>query len=182
MTFNKFLITAIFSLLLFSCGGIHVPFSYAKHDSVTEAGGSFIQLTSGEIIKTKKLQYKKKEFILDSRTVDADGVQVWQDGERYAAKVPGRSYFIDRIVKGKINVYSSSSTGANDIGRGGSENTTNTSYYVQKGKSGALLPMTPNVLKEMTKDNDEAYALAKKLKNIVVNIPKMEKVVKTYNE
>ena len=182
MTFRKKIGTILISVFLFSCGGIHVPFSYAKSDSVIEPGGNFVKLISGEIIKTKKLQYKKQDFILDTKTVDAADVQAYQSGERYAVKSPGRSYFINRIVKGKINVYSTTSMGSGDIGRGGSENTTSASYYVQKGNSGEVMHMTPEVLREMTKDNEDAYAVVKNMKNIVTNIPKLEKAVKIYNE
>lgn len=159
-----------------------MPFSYAKQESVIETGGNFIKLTSGEVIKTKKIQYKKKDFILDDRTVEAADVAAYQSGERYAQKIQGHSAFINRIVKGKINVYSSSSTGPNDIGRGGSENTTNTLYYIQKGNSGDLIPMNPVTLREMTKDNEEAFAIVKNMKNIVSNVPRMEKAIKLYND
>lgn len=42
--------------------------------------------------------------------------------------------------------------------------------------------MTPKALKEMTQDNKDAFKKANKLGNFVVNIPKMESVIRFYNE
>ncbi len=180
---KAFLLLGFVILCSCGCGGIHTPFSYTKHEDVKEPGGfNFVLLESGEMIKTKIITAKSRYFTLDNKTLDSKDVKAYQTNYSYAAKVTGHDFFVNRIVRGKINVYSNKSVGQNDLGSGGGVNAVNVSYYVQKGSTGDVVEMTPKTLREMLKDNEEAFKIVHKMKNIVVNVPKMEKAIKIYNE
>ncbi len=77
------------------------------------------------------------------------------------------------IVKGRINVY---------INKTQDDGKVTAHYFLQNGDQWPLIKMTPESFREMTKDNEEAYAVVKTMKNIVTNDAKMEKAVKIYNE
>lgn len=173
----KIVLLFISVFIIIGCGGIHVPFSYAKDDDVLESKkGSFVLLRNGERVTGKNIQWKGKSLIVDnSRKIDEDDVSVYQSGEMYFARTSNKDGGLQRrIVKGKINVYKLTGPYSSDR--------SSNIYFIQKGPTGEVVNMTPKALQIMTADNEEVLKKANKLGNFVVNIPKMESVIKLYNE
>lgn len=100
-------------------------------------------------------------LVADNNTaIYAKDVLAYQDGHRYAVSqkllstkktsyvaaetLPG---FAVRITKGKLNIYSRKYYNGN---------TTVTEYFLQSGDEGEIIAFSPDLMKEMIKDNNRA--------------------------
>src|SRR5882724_7732516 len=136
-------------------------------ESAREDASCFVQLKDGTLKNYTSLKlvtgvFKTPHLLADGNVIiTAEEIKAYQSKEHYAISqkaftttkpsyvaveaLPG---FAVRVTKGKINVYS--------LKYYNGHNTTE-KFYLQSGDEGKIVAYTPAVMKEMVRDNSEAY-------------------------
>ena len=167
--------------------------SFTATPAVTpkEALTCFVEYNDGTIKQFTSLElvtglFKSPHLLADGQIViKADEIKAYQDKEHYAISqkvftelrpskvavdaLPG---FAIRIAQGKLNVYSLKFYN----GHNASEK-----LFVQSGNSGQIVACTPELLKELIKDNADAIAYMTAKEKKAADVKKMIEVVDMYN-
>lgn len=167
--------------------------SFSTNPTVTpkEALSCFVEYNDGTIKQFTTLElvtglFKSPHLLADGEIViKADEIKAYQDKDHYAISqkvftelrpskvavdaLPG---FAIRIAQGKLNVYSLKFYN----GHNASEK-----LFVQSGDSGQIVSCTPELLKELIKDNADAIAYLTTKEKKTAEVKKMIEVVDMYN-
>jgi hypothetical protein len=147
--------------------------------------GNFIELNSGEIKTTKKLDYKtpmigKAQFVLDNgERFDALDVVAYQLDRVYHRKYGDKYHYASRIIKGNINVYVEYFMSSDKSPGGGRYQ--DPLYYIQKGDKMPLVVLRASNLKDMVSDYEPSYGLVKKLPGYTNKGKKIMQAIELYN-
>jgi hypothetical protein len=179
-------LVALFCLFVFLNSFSANPTSTPK-----EALSCFVEYNDGTIKQFTSLElvtgiFKSPHLLADGVIViKADEIKAYQDKNHYAISqkvftelrpskvavdaLPG---FAIRIAQGKLNVYSLKFYN----GHNASEK-----LFVQSGDSGQIVACTPELLKELIKDNADAIAYLTTKEKKAADVKKMIEVVDMYN-
>jgi hypothetical protein len=181
-------------VVLNSCTSSKNSFDQHKSDSaaVKEDVACFVQMKDGSLKNYTSLNlvtgvFKTPHLIADGKIIImADEIKAYQNKEHYAlsqkefttAKKP--SYvavealpgFAVRVAKGKLNVYS--------LKYYNGHNTTE-KFYLQSGDDGQIVAYSPEVMKELLRDNSEAFNFFTNKNKAAVFPKKLLAAVDIYN-
>lgn len=184
--------TAIARLAALFCLFVFLnSFSANPTVSPKEALNCFVEYNDGTIKQFTSLElvtglFKSPHLLADGQIViKADEIKAYQDKHHYAISqkvftelrpskvavdaLPG---FAIKIAQGKLNVYSLKFYN----GHNASEK-----LFVQSGDSGQIVACTPELLKELIKDNADAIAYLTTKEKKAADVKKMIEVVDMYN-
>lgn len=157
-------------LLLNACSPSKNSIDHYKADTPgnsKEDVACFVQMNDGSVKNFTSLKlitgvFKTPHLLADGSTIImAEDIKAYQSKEHYAISQKGftatkPSYvavdalpgFAVRVAKGKLNVYS--------LKYYNGHNTTE-KFYLQSGDDGQIVAYTPEVMKELVRDNTEAF-------------------------
>jgi hypothetical protein len=166
-------------------------FSTNPADKPKEALSCFIEFNDGTIKQFTTIElvtglFKSPHLLADGQIViKADEIKAYQDKDYYAISqrvftdskpskvaveaLPG---FAIRIAKGKLNVYSLKFYNGHNATE---------KLFVQSGDSGQIVACTPELLKELIKDNSDATAYLNTKEKKAADVKKMLETVDIYN-
>ena len=160
-------------------------------DASRDQNACFVQLKDGSIKNYSSLKlvtgvFKTPHLIADGNvTITTADIKAYQSKEYYAVSqkqftntkpsyvaveaLPG---FAVRVAKGKLNVYS--------LKYYNGHNATE-KFYLQSGDNGQIVAYTPAVMKELVKDNTDAYNFFNDKKKLTTFPKKLLATVDIYN-
>lgn len=189
-------------ILLTSCSiqSQLVLFNKSQSSILEDGKKEFVELIDGRIIETDSstLKFKRKgdKIIYNINGIDYKfkNIVALQEKNSYSRKSSKKGFLIDRIIKGKINVYSlylpavSGSSYNSSTNRFSNTNSpASNSYYLQKGDRAPVKIYSDKLFEEMIRDNTEALSKFNEYKKMslnkkVINVNIIfDKIIKIYN-
>ncbi len=191
-----------FSILLSSCVSMSEleKFNKSRSNLLEEGKKEFIELADGTILEGNSVYIiskgSKDIVTIDGNTTnyESKNIVAIQRSNSYLRRNNLNGFFLDRIIKGKINIYRQEFSGHtssvyNSKSNSVSQINYNPSYfyYLQKGDRAPVISYTDKLFEEMISDSPDALLkfneykkLSRRQKRINVNVI-FDKIIRIYN-
>ncbi|MBS1513203.1 MAG: hypothetical protein JST86_20370 [Bacteroidetes bacterium] len=180
-------------LLLNACTSSKNSIDFHKPEPLAakSPGSCFVQLKDGSFKNYASLKlvtgiFKTPHLVADGNIViESSDIKAYQDNQQFAVSqkeftqskpgfvavdaLPG---FAVRIVKGRLNVYAAKFYNGHNATE---------KYYLQNGDEGAILAYTPDIMRDMVKDNTVASSFFSTKNKQLTGAKKMLATVDIYN-